>query len=346
MPRLPGRIGKAVEGAESSAFATFKSDIEDKIAATRTIIAEIRANLSESTLKMNGDKIQEILSSVSALFSINKYTERKEREDILKWISNLDVEEFHQTQLTRAGKIGPGKAGKWIFLEDAYQKWTDSEISSTLWLQGGPGTGKTILTSTVIEACKGKFGKDVIGPVAYFYCSGDPGTAQKSASAEAVLKNILRQLAESFNEGFKLMSAQWDKQQGSRFPKGRLQEDEVMGRINEIMELAQALETIIIIDGLDELVSRDLDYLLGYLHKLSENTKVCLKVFLASRPLEPVQAYAKDGFTITLDKKKTKRDLDLFIEATVEVRLNWREKEDPDLRKDVLETMKIKAQGV
>ena len=96
MPRLPGRIGKAVEGAESSAFATFKSDIEDKIAATRTIIAEIRANLSESTLKMNGDKIQEILSSVSALFSINKYTERKEREDILKWISNLDVEEFHQ----------------------------------------------------------------------------------------------------------------------------------------------------------------------------------------------------------------------------------------------------------
>ncbi|PWW78013.1 hypothetical protein C7212DRAFT_175107, partial [Tuber magnatum] len=44
----------------------------------------------------------------------------------------------------------PGdRTGEWIFKDDRYRKWQESEESEVLWLCGGPGTGKTMLAKRV-----------------------------------------------------------------------------------------------------------------------------------------------------------------------------------------------------
>jgi hypothetical protein len=329
---------------ENSAFSTIKSTIAERKTAANAIISEIRAALSESALKALDERVDKILTSVPLLFSMGNYIERKDRDAVYKWISALDMETVHRTERTKAGIIGEGKAGKWILLEEAYEKWSDSETSSSLWLEGGVGTGKTILVSTVIEACIGTYGKDVLGPVAFFYCSGDPGTAHKASSAEDILRNLLIQLASCFDEGFALLKQKWDIQQASARRQQQLPENEIMGLIQGIIELEKALETTIIIDGLDELPSKDIDHLLGCLHILSD-AKGNLKVFLASRQTEQIQMFTKNGPIIKNRPSKTKEDLDLYIEATVDERLRWKQPSDPALCTDVKVAMKTTAEG-
>ncbi|PWW78019.1 hypothetical protein C7212DRAFT_62747, partial [Tuber magnatum] len=39
--------------------------------------------------------------------------------------------------------------GEWIFKDDRYKKWQESEESEVLWVCGGPGTGKTMLAKRI-----------------------------------------------------------------------------------------------------------------------------------------------------------------------------------------------------
>lgn len=67
-------------------------------------------------------------------------------EKIYQWLAGIDPSSNYQQALRQR----QGKAGLWLIDSEDYRKWK-TESSSFLWLHGIPGSGKTILSSTIIH---------------------------------------------------------------------------------------------------------------------------------------------------------------------------------------------------
>ncbi|KAF8537798.1 hypothetical protein BDD12DRAFT_743932, partial [Trichophaea hybrida] len=62
-----------------------------------------------------------------------------------------------------------GGAGSWLFEKQIFQKW-EASMSSRLWMHGIPGSGKTILASSIIERQEKAIQQGYRCGFAYFYC--------------------------------------------------------------------------------------------------------------------------------------------------------------------------------
>jgi len=82
----------------------------------------------------------------------------------------------------------PGR-GDWLVESEKFGKWLVSNSSRTFWLSGKPGSGKSVLTSVVIDKIKSR---SSFGDIVAFYC-GDRRPGGSNIVVE-LLKTILLQL--------------------------------------------------------------------------------------------------------------------------------------------------------
>jgi len=94
--------------------------------------------------------------------------------------SNLSIEK---------GDRVPGTC-EWIFEHTLYQNWLVSS-SSSLWLLGGPGKGKTMVALHVVESLLSRATNDDSITVLYFFCSDQN---ESRGNAIALLRGIMFQL--------------------------------------------------------------------------------------------------------------------------------------------------------
>ena len=59
-------------------------------------------------------------------------------------LPEIDIDHLHDEY-----NLPQGGTGKWIFEEVGYREWRERREYKLLWLCGGPGTGKTMLTKRV-----------------------------------------------------------------------------------------------------------------------------------------------------------------------------------------------------
>ena len=69
------------------------------------------------------------------------FLQKEMREDVLDWLSPVRYHVQHLTE--RRNRLAD--SGEWMFQSGEFRKWNQSSISSTLWLHGLPGSGKTKL---------------------------------------------------------------------------------------------------------------------------------------------------------------------------------------------------------
>jgi hypothetical protein len=133
-------------------------------------------------------KHQETVQSLDRIdANVEKLLERQEREtnsDILQWLCQLDPIDEHEFFLEKTGtpdkfskqgswlfrsdeykffleKTGTpdkfSKQGSWLFRSDEYKSWVNPTApeDSVLWIQGSMGTGKTNVTTLIVESWKG-----------------------------------------------------------------------------------------------------------------------------------------------------------------------------------------------
>lgn len=86
--------------------------------------------------------------------SILQHVERNERIKMLEFISPV---KFGQNHARVSKQRSPG-TGQWLLDHKDFLAWKQSE-SSTFWFQGTPGTGKTYLTSAVIDQLEASLGE-------------------------------------------------------------------------------------------------------------------------------------------------------------------------------------------
>ncbi|KAJ2903894.1 ankyrin repeat protein [Zalerion maritima] len=112
-------------------------------------------------------------------------------EKCMRDIFVTDPNEDRDRLLSAKGPIAEGTCA-WIEESDAYKNWLETESSGLLWISGGPGMGKTMLSihlSQHIE--KHAKAKDPTGLVAFFFC--DNKESRRNAAA-AVLRGLLYHL--------------------------------------------------------------------------------------------------------------------------------------------------------
>jgi hypothetical protein len=309
------QIKAALSGpVETSSLAKFRQIIEEKRRSSCDILSKLQMELSEAQISAIDGKIDYIKYQLSKM---QEYITLQEDTLVLNWISTVTMDEQQKTQRNAAERDGRGnqKPGDWMLREREYVTWNDSasEESRTLWLSGEVGTGKSIVTSTVVKDCQGDYGKEIYGPTAYFYCSGIPGNSQKEVNAEDILRSILRQLVQWSEATIDVARAQWvllQRRMQTQF--------EVEDLIKQIVSHEETLEATIIIDGLDELTTSCLNDLLTSLEVLMA-AKGTVKIFLASRPLSQVARCLSNirGSEVVITPAHTEENMAFYIDTTI-----------------------------
>lgn len=116
---------------------------------------------------------------------------QNQRTEIFRWLSTVPCESHHHEACKR---ILPN-TGIWLLQCSSFLNWQRSSSSAIFWLNGIPGSGKSKLTSIVIqtllnqqvEACAQR------PPLAYFYYS-QKSSDPRTADAREILCALIRQL--------------------------------------------------------------------------------------------------------------------------------------------------------
>ena len=201
---------------------------------------------------------------------------------VTRLISDVSVGQDHEDIRTRLGSRY-WDSGQWLFKTQQYFDWTTCNSSSTLWLQGPVGVGKSCMTSIVIQRF---LASAIDDKVAFFYCS------QQHSSSADVLRSLLAQMSygadgdllQPVREWFELQTGlpfKTNKRLYTTVPPHlarRISSKECVELFGEI--LPHTMQTTFIIDALDE--CHEHSELLDHLKEMQEQFWN-LKIFVSSR---------------------------------------------------------------
>ncbi|KAL2130414.1 hypothetical protein VTI74DRAFT_6503 [Chaetomium olivicolor] len=114
--------------------------------------------------------------------------DQEERRTILDWITPIDYAPQHNDFLDKS----QAGTGKWLLNSAQYTAFL-AKAHHTLFCQGMPGSGKTILTATVIEDLTRRFEDDSTVGIAYIYFNF---RRQSEQEPKQLFSSLLKQLAQ------------------------------------------------------------------------------------------------------------------------------------------------------
>lgn len=145
------------------------------------------AILLVADLGHTADQVRE-LSHASRLSEERE--QQRQKSDILNWL--VPIGDLHKHRDIQA-KRSPG-TGKWFLDTKEFQEWRQDGSWPNLLCIGGPGVGKSVLCSLVVDYLRGQYRKnDVV--IIYYYCDY---SEQQSQTAEHLARCILRQACTSY----------------------------------------------------------------------------------------------------------------------------------------------------
>ena len=208
----------------------------------------------------------------------------------------------HETALNRARRKG---ASRWILEASEYKKWKSSHSSSVLLCSGIVGSGKTVLSSSVIEELVVTKATD--STVGYFFCSHDD---HESLHARTILGSLARQ----FLSGLP----------ASAFNNIDRDLDGITLNIEQIVTCTLRLlpadkQYITVLDGLDECNLQEASRVLETLRMLLESSH-SFKLFWTGRSdfIAKVSHQLKSDFYVTITQSNNGSGISDFISRALD----------------------------
>ncbi|PNP42308.1 hypothetical protein TGAMA5MH_05990 [Trichoderma gamsii] len=270
-------------------------------------------------------------ATVSSLF---EKVNRRELDELMKFISSEMFGKSHATVTdTRVENTG-----NWLLANHKFCTWQDVPSSLAVFLlKGAGGTGKTYLTSRVIDHVKSNLKKSPHDEgFAFFYCNRSGTSMQQPI---VVLRSFVRQLSgKAFDDSDEIQSSLVQKCAEAKRNGRELSYKDCEELILESFNVYS--KTTIVLDALDE--SDIVVYNVAeHLIQLAEKARQPVKIFISSRPdREYLKEIITDKFLITVDADNQHDDIQKYLEDKLysTERFQRREKEIQDEIKGIFRT--------
>ncbi|KAJ6607630.1 hypothetical protein B0H10DRAFT_545422 [Mycena sp. CBHHK59/15] len=250
------------------------------------------------------------------------------KEVLYKWLESPPDTKDRQYELR---KLHHQATGDWLLDDVNFVNWESTP--SSLWIKGISGTGKSVLSSTVIENIT--VGCPDQTAVAFFYFD----FRNERQHMDLMLRSIVWQLSGQSPSPYKSLDRLY-----KTLGNGTIQPQRV--HLQGILEdlLSELDRTYIIIDGLDECNKTDWKSLIGFIHSLCHPAKNAPHLLFTSQPLQEFQTAFKDATFIELGSWVSNDDIRSFVGSEVTRVGNWAG--DVNYAKNVTEQIVRKSNGM
>ncbi|KAK1512120.1 pfs domain-containing protein [Colletotrichum tamarilloi] len=265
-------------------------------------------------------KIGEIMGKVSQIEATTKETHRKVEQltagnrsgKIHSWLSAPDPSIDHN----KASNLHHDGTGQWFLDTKEYLDWKTNSGSS-LWLYGGLGCGKTILSSTIVRDLRNS-----TSICLYFYFTF---TNTEKQLLDGAIRSLIEQLHCQSKAAQEYLDSVFESRGAS---SAQPDNDSLCSWFNAMLEVAG--EVWIVLDALDE---RDLlgecqqgqalknKGLLQWIKTLLQSEGAKYHILVTSRQEEDIRRVLKDiipkDMQIPLRNKSVNKDIRAFIRSTL-----------------------------
>ncbi|KAI0258440.1 hypothetical protein BC834DRAFT_835631, partial [Gloeopeniophorella convolvens] len=205
----------------------------------------------------------------------------KAREECERWLSPPDP---LTTQNEKRRLCHPG-TNDWFIHGNTSGEWAAGH-GSLLWLHGKPGSGKSVLCSTIVEHVQ-HLRRIGLATSAYFYCDFQDS---KKQTFDSILRSVLLQLCEQSNAFSEILSRLCTLYDSSLVPT----DDELELCLNRMLELPKEAPKYIIVDALDECSNSGSQprrgEILRFLRRLSGYNYPDVYICVTSRPEADIES--------------------------------------------------------
>jgi hypothetical protein len=238
----------------------------------------------------------------------------RERQTILDWLTPVDYSSQQNNVIARR------QEGTWELLFRLYdfRLWESNKNNkknrrSTLFWSSGPGTGKTMISSIVVDHLFKKFGNDPSVGIAFLYCNFWQQQEQR-------LTDLFLSLLKQFSQRQPLLPecvTTLCKENGYHGKSFRVQSD-CFDKVSDALYsvIASFSRTFIVIDGLDECSDGVLSRFMRELFSLQAKTGS--KIFATSRPILGIpEEFQRQWSCSTLKIRASDEDMRRYLDGHI-----------------------------
>ncbi|KAJ5775210.1 uncharacterized protein N7511_000221 [Penicillium nucicola] len=282
---------------------------------------------------------QELIVTLTFVNMSEAHRSLKQSERVYKqlgdkdFLDGLSTDTFLDTQKDKFGKHHDGTC-QWVLSHETFRRWLSGTENSTLWCFGDPGSGKTILTSIIINDVDEKTrGTDTA--IAFMYCNYKDTNTH---SELALLSSIARQLTAQI-EHIPAVVRDFRDQNAmrKRDPTG----DEWVALIKSLGHFF--CKMIVIVDALDECPEYNRDEFFRFIKMLDTS----IRFMFTSRPHISLPVEFSGFQRISISAKSS--DLQIFLDAEISKRKSFQNfviRNNATVQAEIVEEIIAKSKGM
>jgi hypothetical protein len=206
------------------------------------------------------------------------------------------------------------KSIEWILHDPKYTTWQDGDGLNLLWIKGGAGKGKTMMSIGLIERLSHPQNESTV--VTYFFCRNADVELNTIA---AIIKGLILRLVIQRPELKECLRRRWDAE------KARFNEDLASWRaiwtvFLEMLEQCKCRRVYVVVDALDECQDEGLAKFLKLMVRTGFSHSSKVKWLLTSRPLDSAERALLTGadqelVSLELNSKHVAEAVKIYIAA-------------------------------
>ncbi|KAI8227061.1 hypothetical protein K4K53_006015 [Colletotrichum sp. SAR 10_77] len=205
---------------------------------------------TKAALERDSDAMHKLAAAHEA-DRAQQHREQQQKDGVRQWILGDQAEQIDvPSDLEERLKARHPGTCEWIFEDSRFVEWRDSKNKAVLWYNAQAGSGKSVLTSAIIDHLQQRGGK-----VAYFFFSFSDDLRKHGIHG---FRSLIIQLFDLLppNQIDHFMSLCLEQKRKDYTQTRALTKINVAAKL--VQELVQALEVFVVIDGLDECIDMDL----------------------------------------------------------------------------------------
>ncbi|KFY03079.1 hypothetical protein V490_00302 [Pseudogymnoascus sp. VKM F-3557] len=234
------------------------------------------------------------------------------------------------------------KSIDWILQDLQYISWKDGDNVSLLWIKGGAGKGKTMISIGIIERLS--LAQDESTVLTYFFCQS---ADYELKTLEAIIKGLILQLVNQQNDLKESLRRRWDTI-NERFDEDVNSWRTLWNIFLEMLHRCKCPRVYVIVDALDECQDDGMVDFLKLIVRTGLDQPSKIKWLLTSRPLDSAEQELlagsdQVGVSLELNQKHLSGVVKTYIASKV-TELDRRHHYGPTLRRKVETELAAKAE--